>query len=149
MTQCYDVAFIRPMSRTNNGVQAKFSALVEHTCLYVHCHAHKVNLVHVDTCHAVSTSTDLFGLMEAIYLFLIVSILRHDICVQLQRDHKQVNCKLPKQSGTRWVYKRKAVTTFLARFGEICESLEQIISEGKAKERAEANKVYSHNSKML
>lgn len=43
----YDGASV--MSGCNNGVQVKISILLKNACPYVHSHAHRLNLVLVDT----------------------------------------------------------------------------------------------------
>jgi hypothetical protein len=134
--QCYDGASV--MSGCYNGVQMKFQELIRHACMYVHCHAHKVNLVLVDTCQSISAASDLFGLLEAVHTFLTASTVRHDVFVKVQRDRNITVLELPKQSDTRWPSKHKGVRTFVDRFSEICATLEQLSVDGKPKERIEA-----------
>ncbi len=134
--QCYDGASV--MAGCYNGVQVKIQELIGHACIYVHCHAHKVNLILVDTCHSISAASDMFGLLEAVHTFLTVSTLRHDIFVRMQRDGDLTVLELPKQSDTRWTAKHRGVRTFVERFKEVCATLEKLSTDGKPKERAEA-----------
>ena len=73
---CYDGASV--MSGEFNGVQQQFRVLCGSPCIYVHCYAHRVNLVLVDACAAVQPDSDLFGLLEAVHNFVTVSTVRHD-----------------------------------------------------------------------
>lgn len=76
IAQCYDGASV--MSGVHNGVQAKFRALTGTACMYVHCYAHKVNLVLVDTCTNISEVSEFFRLLEAVIHFsqLLPSVTR-------------------------------------------------------------------------
>lgn len=57
-------------------------------CVYVHCYAHRLNLVVVNTASSISNISEFFGVMEAAYTsrFITVSSLRHDKFVDAQRD---------------------------------------------------------------
>ena len=107
-------------------------------CIYVHCYAHRVNLVLVDACHVVRAAGDLFGLLEAVHNFITASSLRHDKFVSLQKERQEKVMELPKLSDTRWVCKLKAVQTFNNRFVAILGTLELYSQSGKPHERAEA-----------
>lgn len=61
------------MSGKFSGVQASFRNLTSTSCIYVHCHAHRVTLVLVDTCSSVTGAGDLFDLLEAIHNFITAS----------------------------------------------------------------------------
>jgi hypothetical protein len=136
IAQCYDGASV--MAGINNGVQAKVRELTGSACVYVHCYAHRVNLVLVDTCTRIVDVSDFFGLLEATYAFVSVSTIRHERFVSIQKEKGLPVLELSQQSDTRWVCKHKGVKTFMLRFAEICATLEYFAYEGKAKERAEA-----------
>ena len=65
--QCYDGASV--MSGRHQGVQAKLRNIYPNA-LYVHCHAHRLNLVLVDTVRDVLIAREFFGLVEALYVYL-------------------------------------------------------------------------------
>lgn len=73
------------MSGVNNGVQAIIRKESDNPCPYVHCHAHRLNLVLVDLAKQVDFVGDTFGLLEAIYAFQSVSPLRHRFPEQTDR----------------------------------------------------------------
>lgn len=126
------------MSGKFSGVQASFRNLTGSPCIYVHCHAHRVNLVLVDTCSSVTAAGDLFGLLEAIHNFVTVSSIRHEKFVDIQKDRHEKVMELPLLSDTRWVCKLKAVTTFKNRFQSVVLTLLYFTESGKPRERAEA-----------
>uniref|UniRef100_A0A8C6LXF4 DUF4371 domain-containing protein n=1 Tax=Nothobranchius furzeri TaxID=105023 RepID=A0A8C6LXF4_NOTFU len=74
IAQTYDGAAV--MSGTTGGVQAHFRRLHPES-IYVHCYAHKLNLVLCHTCRAVSEAVELFDLLEFIYSFFTTSLVNH------------------------------------------------------------------------
>ena len=70
IAQCYDGTSVMP--GMYNGVQAQVCKLTGSTCVYVHCYAHRVNLVLVNICAKITEVSDFFGLLEAVYSFLCV-----------------------------------------------------------------------------
>jgi len=69
--QSYDGANV--MSGRKGGVQAK---MIKHYpyATYIHCMAHKLNLIVVDMCKNVNVSTNLFNFKLITYLFLFLFI---------------------------------------------------------------------------
>lgn len=66
VAQTYDGAAV--MSGSVGGVQACFRE--QHSeAVYVHCYAHKLNLVLCYTCKAIPEATTFFDLLENIYTF--------------------------------------------------------------------------------
>jgi hypothetical protein len=136
IAQCYDGASV--MSGEFNGVQEKFRVLSGSPCIYVHCYAHKVNLVLVDVCAAIQPAGDMFGMLGAIHNYLTVSSIRHDKFVSIQQERGERVMELPLMCETRWVCKLKAVTTFKERFESILLTLEFFSQSKKPRERIEA-----------
>ena len=130
------------MSGEFNGVQEKFRILSGSPCIYVHCYAHRVNLVLVDVCN-VQPASDLFGVLEAVHNFLTVSSIRHDKFVAIEKEHCETVMELPLLCDTRWVCKLKAVTTFKDRFESVMHSLEFFTQSKKSRERVEAKGLIS------
>ena len=132
------------MSGRQQGVQMLVRAECKSPSLYVHCHAHRVNLVLVNACNNSPYVAEALGLMEAIHCFVNVSTLRHDVYAALQRDAGVPILALPKQSDTRWVCKHKAVLVFKSRFDFIRDVLLHYFSASlKGKERVEATGLVS------
>ena len=89
ISQCYDGASV--MSGHLSGVQA----IVQRTLLYVHCYAHRLNLVLLDTARGNNDVNNFFGLLEAVYRFFlcllyfmivlsILSMLRDFMCLKFR-----------------------------------------------------------------
>lgn len=64
--QCFDGAAV--MSGCNNGVQEKFRKEVPHA-LYVHCHAHRLNLLLVDCVRNIQPAAEFFEIVKMLYNF--------------------------------------------------------------------------------
>lgn len=138
VSQCYDGASV--MSGVSNGVQSRFRERCKSPCLYVHCHAHRLNLVLVNSCNNIPIFMEAIGLMEAVYAFFSASTLRCDKFKQTQISAGLTVLCLPMQSDTRWVCKHKAVTVFKKRYDCLVAALKHFSEfSTKGKERVEAN----------
>lgn len=126
------------MSGKFNGVQALLREMCKHPCIYVHCYAHRLNLVLVDTCSEVKCAGDLIGILQVIYAFVSVSSLRHGKLAALQVASNLCVLEMPKQSDTRWVCKLKAVSMFKDRLKQVVQLLQFYSVHGKPSERAES-----------
>ena len=60
------------MSGRCAGVQAKVRKFAP-KAIYVHCYAHVLNLVLLDSCRSVSSASEFFALLEALYVFMATS----------------------------------------------------------------------------
>ncbi|KAL4119183.1 hypothetical protein QTP88_012028 [Uroleucon formosanum] len=98
IAQSYDGASV--MSGCNNGVQSKIRELSKNACPYVHCYAHRLNLVLVDTAKKVEALDEIIGLLEAIYAFQS-STIRHNAFIQAQKGCGKI-IEVPQHCETRW-----------------------------------------------
>jgi len=101
------------ISGSTNGVglHVKIRELSKNKCPYIHCYAHRLNLVLVDVAKSVDIVDDTMGLLEAIYAFQSSSTLRHDIFSEVQKDCEHV-LKVIQNSNIRWVAKNKDIHFF-------------------------------------
>jgi hypothetical protein len=127
------------MSGRHAGVQVLFREKCGTPCYYVHCYAHRLNLVLVDACSNIDSVNNVIGLMEAVYSFFSASVRRHDAFKESQTARDLPVLELPQQSDTRWVCKHRAVKVFTTRFESILSTLNGLSGGGNApKERVEA-----------
>ena len=70
VSQGYDGASV--MSGKNNGVQKRIKEVAPQA-MYVHCHAHCLNLVLVDCAKKLSDADEFFQLLQLLYVFLSAS----------------------------------------------------------------------------
>lgn len=118
------------MSRHLNGVQKLIRDQSQNPCTYVHCHAHRLNLVLVDLAKNVDGVAESFGLLEAIYAFQAVSTIRHKLFLDVQIEKENVDTDrelaIPQQSDTRWVCKYVGVQYFKKRFACVVQALDRL-----------------------
>ena len=124
------------MSGRRSGVQARFREIIGLGCIYIHCYAHRLNLVVVDTARGIKEVDNVFGLMQAVYSFFSASSLRHGRFTKAQKDKNIRVMEIPSLSDTRWVCQFSAVQLFLHRFECLILALEAIIDDST--DRAEA-----------
>jgi hypothetical protein len=140
VAQSYDGASV--MFGHLNGVQKLIRNLSKNPCPYVHCHAHRLNLVLVVLAKNVDGVAGSFGLLEAIYAFQAVSTIRHKVFLDVQTEIENVESDrvlaIPQQSDTRWVCKYTGVQYFKKRFACVVQALERLSYSVNKKETAEA-----------
>lgn len=85
VAQCYDGASV--MSGNLRGVQARIKEIAPHV-IYIHCHAHRLNLVLVNTIKHIPEIVDMFSIIQSVYVFISVSGPRHELFVRAQVDEK-------------------------------------------------------------
>ena len=107
VSQGYDGASV--MSGHCTGVQTRVREFVPYTA-YIHCYAHVLNLVLVDSVKSVSFASEFFTLLEVLYVFVSSSKI-HVLFMNKQHQcnpHKQP-LELQKLSDTHWVCMYAAV----------------------------------------
>ncbi|XP_011404137.1 PREDICTED: zinc finger MYM-type protein 1-like [Amphimedon queenslandica] len=96
VSQCYDGASV--MSSRLTGVRTRVTDM-NPSAIYIHCHAHQLNFVLVNTCCTVSQASYFFSLLESVYVFISSSI-SHAIFMKELGFTRQIQLK--KLSDTRW-----------------------------------------------
>ncbi|XP_022166089.1 zinc finger MYM-type protein 1-like, partial [Myzus persicae] len=105
--QAYDGA--STMSGRFSGLQSRVKEL-NPLALYIHCCAHNLNLVLIDSIRSSVVAVSFFGTLETLYTFLTSSLPRLHILKEEQA--KQVDgviLSLKKLSDTRWASHKRAV----------------------------------------
>ena len=133
VSQGYDGASV--MSGHCTGVQQRVKQVAPRA-LYVHCYAHCLNLVLVDTTKTVPQASEFFALMETLYVFISTSK-AHTVYIQQQNvlhPDKPIH-QLQKLSDTRWTCRFFAVEAVCSTFDAILATL-QCLVEGDDKVKA-------------
>lgn len=130
VSQSYDGASV--MSGAFSSVQTKIRELAQNPCPYIHCHAHRLNLVLVDVTKNIQEVDEILGLLEAIYAFQSVSTIRHHAFLH------ETKYKVPQHCETRWVSKHKGITFKKNHFIDILKVLNAFRESTKKQEAAEA-----------
>ncbi|CAF1116873.1 unnamed protein product [Brachionus calyciflorus] len=114
--QCYDGA--ANMSGILKGVVARIKN-INNKALYVHCHAHKLNLALQDTCSNLVEVRNCIGTVNSVYSFIEASPKRHAIFEKLQMEKKKSELKLKYLSDTRWSSRYKAFKAIKENLGKL------------------------------
>ena len=136
ISQGYDGASV--MSGNCSGVQTRLKEFAPHA-IYIHCHAHILNLVLVDSVKAVPDATQFFALVESLYVFLSTTK-THVIFLQKQKElhpHKQTR-ELQRLSDTRWACRYSTVNSICYTFDAILATLEDIAEDSDGMKATQA-----------
>ncbi|XP_074535563.1 LOW QUALITY PROTEIN: zinc finger MYM-type protein 1-like [Halichoeres trimaculatus] len=123
VAQFYDGAAV--MSRAVSGVQTRFRE--KHPeALYIHCHAHELNLVLCASCKAIPEARDLFNLLECLYSFFSTSPLHHHKLQEFQRQLGLDIRELVQLSTTRWACRVESVKATLQNLPALIQAFGSI-----------------------
>lgn len=132
--QSYDGANV--MSGYKNGLLAKIKES-NPQAVFIHCLAHRLNLVVVDSCSNIRTATSFFNTIEALYIHFSKpgnnSELKK-VCQSLQLNI----ISIISLSTTRWSCRYENCKSIANNFVLIKNALEKEISEGRYKNAVEA-----------
>ena len=137
--QSYDGASV--MSGRLSGVQKRVKEHVD-WAIYVHCYAHRLNLVVIDSCKAVKYAADFFAQLQRLYVFMSGSFV-HPKWLILQQElypHEKA-IELKSFSETRWSAQIAACHAVKNRFDVILALLEQIGEDTNRDRAVEAQSI--------
>ena len=141
VSQGYDGASV--MSGHCSGVQHHIKAVAP-MAVYVHCYAHCLNLVLVDSTKLVSEASEFFALLEMLYVFMSSSK-AHTIYIQQQsvlHPGKPIR-QLQRLSDTRWACRFNAVDAVCSSFDTILSSLQSIMDGSDKAKVVEASGIHT------
>lgn len=125
--QAYDGA--NTMSGRFSGLQTKIKD-VSPLALYIHCCAHNLNLVLIDSIRSSINAVSFFGILEALYTFITNSLPRLKIFEEEQKKIDGLVLTLKQLSETRWASHKRAVDSVYINLPAIVTSLKRI-SDGE------------------
>ncbi|XP_068205252.1 zinc finger MYM-type protein 1-like [Palaemon carinicauda] len=118
------------MNEIYNGLQSRLQRQ-NPEALYVHFHAHSLNLVLVESAKSSTQFVSFFSLVEKLYAFIANSSKRHAAFMEIQKalypeDHP---LELKKLSDTRWACRESALKTMRKVIPPLKQFLEEIVQE--------------------
>ena len=116
IAQCYDGASV--MSGWASGVQARVAEKVPQA-IYIHCYAHRLNLVLIDCVKNINEFAEFFSTIQTLYNFISNSNLRHELFVKAQKELGNQVLELERTVATRWFYWYKSIYKIRARYEAI------------------------------
>ena len=130
VSQCYDGASV--MSGCYSGVSARVLEM-NPKAVYVHCCAHRLNLVLVDSCKSIAAASDFFSLLEALYVFISSSI-PHSLFAKKQSElGQQRQIQLKKLSDTRWSCRYASIKAVKTTISAIIDTLEELSEDSDSR----------------
>ncbi|XP_040890423.1 zinc finger MYM-type protein 1-like isoform X2 [Toxotes jaculatrix] len=133
--QAYDGASV--MSGKHSGVQARIRERAKYA-FYIHCTAHCLNLVLVDTVKAIPEVEEFFYLLEKLYVFTSGSAV-HPKWLAIQREmYKGAPRELQRLSDTRWACRFIALRNIMDRLPALKRLLQEIAQERNGEKSVEA-----------
>ncbi|XP_057187757.1 zinc finger MYM-type protein 1-like [Triplophysa rosa] len=118
--QSYDGAAV--MSGHVNEVQQKLRQ--DHPCaVYIHCMAHKLNLVLVDACKVNRTANTFFHIIESLYAFFSQPGTHH--AYQKHQKELGVKAELTALSNTRWACRWKNIAAVKSSMRALLSTLSE------------------------
>ena len=133
--QGYDGAAV--MSGRCSGVAARIKAEVKHA-FYIHCNAHCLNLVIVDSVKAVPEVDCFFSLLQKMCVYMSGSYI-HERWLSVQKDmYKAAPRELQRLSDTRWACRYSACKNLLDRLPAALRVLHEIAGESSGERSVEA-----------
>ena len=142
--QCYDGA--SNMRGRYSGLAARVQE-VENRAIYIHCHAHQLNLALQSACCAVRDIRNVLGTVSSLYAFLEGSAKRHAKLAEIQHasatgssNHPVLTLK--RLCETRWSSRYRSVHAVFSNYSAILETLTFISEEDTSKSGADANSLF-------
>ena len=140
VSQGYDGASV--MSGQYSGVQQRLKSVAPYA-IYVHCYAHTLNLVLVDSVKNVSVASEFFALAESLYVF--ISTTKANV-VFLAKQKELYPDKQPFQmqrlSDTRWACRYNAVNALCVTYDSLLATLEHIADDSDSAKAVQAKGLY-------
>lgn len=133
--RAYDGASV--MSGKHSGVQARIKEEAKYA-FYIHCSAHCLNLVLVDTVKAVPEAEEFFSLVEKLHVFTSGSAV-HPKWLAIQREmYEGAPRELQRLSDTRWACRFTALLNIMDQLPALKRLLQEIAQERSGERSVEA-----------
>lgn len=134
VAQAYDGASV--MSGACTGVQAR---ILEYApmAVYIHCMAHRLNLVLVDVCKNVQCAAEFFVLLEAVYVFMSSGV-SHPVFIKTQKKlyPNRRPLELKRLIETRWSCRYESIETLLKTYSAVLDTLAEVRDTHHSPERS-------------
>lgn len=139
VSQTYDGASV--MSGKLSGVQQRIREIVN-SALYVHCYAHRLNLIAVDCCKSVLHAADFFAKLQNLYVFMSGSNV-HEKWISTQKEMYPHKCvlELKQQLDTRWSSQVLACGIVSKRFDVVLNVLQSLEDDENRNRATEAQSI--------
>ena len=125
------------MSEKHSGVAARIKTDTKHA-FYVHCNAHCLNLVLIDTVKAVPEADCFFALLQKLYVYMSGSYV-HQKWLDVQKEmYEGQPRELQKLSDARWACRYLACRNLMDRLPAVLCVLQDIATENSGERSVDA-----------
>lgn len=138
VSQCYDGASV--MRGSSSGVSARIKEL-NGKAVYIHCCAHRLNLVLVESVKANPIVEDFFVLLQKLYVFMSAHELFLD---QQQKPGMKQEIRLQKLCETSWACRHTSINAIALTIDAIFGTLKVIIKGSNRDKAYEASGLLHH-----
>ena len=142
--QSYD--YTASQSGRFNGVQRKLQDKLERSVPYIPCLAHRSNTVIEHSCKASPIITELFNVLEALFVFFTSSTKR---ITSLQESIRVLEVDNPlylrNLSKTRWTARAESIKSVWSSYEAILDSLAKLEESNDCSTRTSANHVHEEH----
>ncbi|CAF3369991.1 unnamed protein product [Rotaria sp. Silwood2] len=129
IAQCYDGAAV--MSGQYSGVHAILQQNFMPKAIYIHCMAHRLNLVICHVCLVIPYIEEFFSILSNIHNYFISSGVTNRYFCDAQKLLKlDTTSKLKKWGNTRWDSRFKSIDAIKNNFPAIIKALEDLVEDG-------------------
>ncbi|XP_029340888.1 zinc finger MYM-type protein 1-like [Acyrthosiphon pisum] len=129
IAQSYDGANV--MSGNHNGVQKKIKGKNPFS-IYIHCMAHRTNLVVIDMCKSIKDARNIFNGLEALYIHFSIP-LKNMMLVDIQEKLGIKKTKPCSNSDTKWSCRFKNCKMVMEHYSSIIKVLKYEIDKNTDK----------------
>ena len=143
VAQSYDGASV--MSGHLSGVQQRIKDIYPYAS-YIHCLAHKLNLVLVECCTVNRAVKTFLNVIDKLYS-LFAQPSNHHKFIEIQNSLHMKKTEIVQPSETRWECKWRAVHAVKTHYSAITGCLKEIIDEGGRWE-VDATGLHNHMTKL-
>ena len=111
--------------------------------MYIHCHAHRLNLVLGDCVKNISGLSSFFSVINTLYTFITNSNTRYQLFIEAQKAEDLQVLTLERPAITRWSYYYRSVSKVKLRYGSLLAVLHRVSESSDSEAAAEADGLYT------
>lgn len=116
-------------SGIHNGVAARFRAAFNLAILFIHCHAHALQLAIISSSENISDVSKSLSTLKSLINFINRSSVRLTLFENIQDIFSNQHLKLIQPGDTRWLSNSLAIRSLLRSYQSLLMTLEQIYNE--------------------
>lgn len=134
--------------RVFNGAQQKLTETLGRKIPYIPCQVHRINTFIQHGCEASIIISDVFSVMQELYVFFSSSTKRYSPLLNKLADI-EIALKLRNLSKTRWTARAESIKSVWTSFNIIIEVLDEITNTNDKFDKSTRNAAYSLSKRLI